>query len=103
MPGNEIENRPDDIGPQQGSGDVHMNSNAVLETVRRYRAIASLYRQTAGFRPLQSASLLLQAREWEQLAVEALEAYFAGCLTHQERSPASSYFWTQPEMMAAAA
>ena len=51
-----------------------MNSNAVLETVRRYRAIASLYRQTAGFRPLQSASLLRQALEWEQLAVEALES-----------------------------
>jgi hypothetical protein len=81
-----------------------MNSNAVLEAVRRYRAIASLYRQTAGFRPLQSASLLRQAHEWEQLAVEALEAYFSDRIANQQRkSPGSSYFWTQPEMMAAAA
>jgi hypothetical protein len=35
-----------------------MSSNAVLENVRRYRAIASLYRQTAAFRPLQRHSLL---------------------------------------------
>jgi hypothetical protein len=80
-----------------------MNSNAVLETVRRYRATASLYRQTAGFRPLQSASLLDQAREWERLAVEALEAYFSDRGAHQERtSPASSYFRAESEMMAAA-
>ena len=81
-----------------------MNSNAVLETVRRYRAIASLYRQTAGFRPLQSASLLRQALEWEQLAVEALEAYFSDRMAHQERKSArSSCIRAQPEMMAAAA
>jgi hypothetical protein len=41
-----------------------MNSEAILENVRRYRAIASLYRQTAAFRPLQSCSLLAQAEEW---------------------------------------
>jgi hypothetical protein len=48
-----------------------------LENVRRYRAIASLYRQTAAFRPGQSCSLLSQAMEWERLAVAELEAYFA--------------------------
>jgi hypothetical protein len=53
-----------------------MNREAVLENVRRYRAIASLYRQTAAFRPLQSWSLLEQAEEWEHLAVGELEAYF---------------------------
>ena len=42
-----------------------MNGNAVLENVRRYRTIASLYRQTAAFRPLQRGSLLGQAEEWE--------------------------------------
>jgi hypothetical protein len=47
-----------------------------MEDVRRYRAIASLYRRTAAFRPLQSCSLLRQAEEWEQLAVAELEAYF---------------------------
>ncbi|WP_213769326.1 hypothetical protein [Bradyrhizobium sp. dw_78] len=54
-----------------------MNSNAVLENVRRYRATASLYRQAAAFRPRQSWSLLEQAREWESLAVAEIEAYFA--------------------------
>jgi hypothetical protein len=47
-----------------------------MENVRRYRAIASLYRLTAAFRPLQSRSLLGQAEEWEHLAVAELEAYF---------------------------
>jgi hypothetical protein len=56
-----------------------MSGNAILENVRRYRAIASLYRQTAAFRPLQSHSLLGQAARWEQLAISELEAYFLGC------------------------
>jgi len=55
-----------------------MNGNAVLENVRRYRTIASLYRQTAAFRPLQRGSLLGQAEEWENRAVAELEAYFRG-------------------------
>ena len=53
-----------------------MNSMAILENVRRYRTIASLYRQTAAFRPLHSGSLLAQARDWEHRAVAELEAYF---------------------------
>jgi hypothetical protein len=53
-----------------------MNGEVVMEKVRRYRAIASLYRQTAAFRPLQGCSLLGQADEWEHLAVAELEAYF---------------------------
>jgi hypothetical protein len=56
-------------------GDV-MSGNAVLENVRRYRAIASLYRQTAAFRPLQKWSLLDQAEEWERRAMRELEAHF---------------------------
>jgi hypothetical protein len=52
------------------------NGEAILENVRRYRAIASLYRQTAAFRPLQKWSLLDQAEEWEHLAVAELESYF---------------------------
>jgi hypothetical protein len=59
-----------------------MSSNAVLENVRRYRAIASLYRQTAAFRPLQRHSLLGEAERWEHLAISELEVYFS---TH--RSP----------------
>jgi hypothetical protein len=53
-----------------------MNGEVVIENVRRYRAIASLYRQTAAFRPHQRCSLLRQAEEWEHLAVTELEAYF---------------------------
>jgi len=53
-----------------------MSGNAVLENVRRYRAIASLYRQTAAFRPSQRPSLLQQAFEWEDRAVLELEAHF---------------------------
>jgi uncharacterized protein (DUF1810 family) len=55
-----------------------MNSLAILENVRRYRTIASLYRQTAAFRPVSSNSLLAQAKEWEHRAVAELEAYFEG-------------------------
>jgi hypothetical protein len=46
---------------------------AALENVRRYRAIASLCRQTAAFRPEQKMSLLQQAADWERLAVRELE------------------------------
>ncbi len=56
-----------------------MNGHAILENVRRYRSIASLYRQTAAFRPGQSWSLLEQAMEWEARALAELEAYFATC------------------------
>ncbi|WP_456636400.1 hypothetical protein [Bradyrhizobium sp. USDA 10063] len=54
-----------------------MNGTAVLENVRRFRTIASLCRQTAAFRPIQSCSLLAQAEEWEHMAVAELEDYFA--------------------------
>ncbi|WP_407184778.1 hypothetical protein [Bradyrhizobium centrosematis] len=54
-----------------------INGQAILANVRRYRGIASLYRQTAAFRPGQSWSLLEQARDWEARALSELEAYFA--------------------------
>jgi hypothetical protein len=54
-----------------------MNGHAIFENVRRYRGIASLYRQTAAFRPGQSWSLLEQAKDWEQRALMELETYFA--------------------------
>ena len=53
-----------------------MSGQAILENVRRYRAIASLHRQTAAFRPGQRWSLLDQAKRWEQMALVELEAYF---------------------------
>jgi hypothetical protein len=58
-------------------GRTIMSSKAILENVRRYRAIASLYRQTAAFRPLQSHSLLGEAERWEHLAISELEVYFS--------------------------
>jgi hypothetical protein len=54
-----------------------MSGKAVLENVRRYRAIASLHRRTAAFRPAQKWTLLEQAYEWERRAMNELEAYFA--------------------------
>jgi hypothetical protein len=84
------------------AGDDDMNSNAVLKDVRRYRAIASLYRQTAALRPLQRASLLGQADEWEHLAIETLEAYFADVANDPEPI-GSSHCWMQSEMMATSA
>ena len=51
-----------------------MSGKAVLENVRRYRTIASLYRQTAAFRPDQKC--LAQAFEYERLARTELEGYF---------------------------
>jgi hypothetical protein len=56
-----------------------MSRNAVLENVRRYRAVASLFRQTAAFRPIQRCSLLAEAARWEHLALSELEAYFSAC------------------------
>jgi hypothetical protein len=53
-----------------------MNGQAILDNVRRYRATASLYRQTAAFRPGQSWSLLQEASRWEARALAELEAYF---------------------------
>ena len=53
-----------------------MSGNAVLENVRRYRTIASLYRQTAAFRPAQRWTLLAQAYEYERLAMTELESHF---------------------------
>ena len=53
-----------------------MSGMAILENVRRYRTIASLYRQTAAFRPDQKWSLLAQAFEYERLAMTELEANF---------------------------
>ncbi|MGA2286858.1 hypothetical protein [Bradyrhizobium sp.] len=71
-----------------------VSGKAIHENVRRYRAIASLYRQTAAFRPHQSRTLLEQAEAWEHLALRELEAYFALCdapaYDRQPRKPADT-------------
>ena len=63
-----------------------MSGEAILENVRRYRAIASLHRQTAAFRPCQRWSLLDQAQRWEQMALLELEAYFDGRAAQDSRT-----------------
>jgi len=77
---NELENVAVQGGDQadqsNGRGPMHNQGQTVQEKVRRYRAIASLCRQTAAFRPLQRWSLLQQAEEWEHAAVKELEGYF---------------------------
>jgi hypothetical protein len=79
------------------------NREIVLENVRRYRAIASLYRQTAAFRPLQRCSLLDQASEWENLALTTLESYFVpGMPDHDQPPQDARYAHARWETMAAA-
>jgi len=83
---------------------MYTNREAVLENVRRYRAIASLYRQTAAFRPLQKWSLLDQAEAWEHRAVVELEAYFEAsdetpCHLQPQRAGRAEMRW---DMVAAA-
>jgi len=52
-----------------------------MENVRRYRALASLCRQQAAYRPLQNWQLLGQAEHFEYLAEIALKAHFDACNT----------------------
>jgi hypothetical protein len=80
-----------------------VNAKVVMENVRRYRAIASLYRQTATFRPLQRCSLLDQADEWENLAVKELEAHFKLCDSAYHLPPGITRHADSPWGMAAAA
>ncbi|MGZ5872185.1 MAG: hypothetical protein ACXWKP_08740 [Bradyrhizobium sp.] len=83
---------------------MHTSREAVLENVRRYRAIASLYRQTAAFRPLQRCSLLGHAKEWEYRALTELESYFmAGTLDYDKQSHVAPYAHTRWEMTMVAA
>jgi hypothetical protein len=63
-----FENRAAHYRPSKRKWRHIMSEKAVLENVRRYRIIASLYRQTAAFRPDQKWSLLAQAFEYERLA-----------------------------------
>ena len=74
---NELENRHRHNRLRDQTGSMIVSGMAVLENVRKCRAIASLYRQTASFRPPQRLSLLEQAREWERLALAELELYFS--------------------------
>lgn len=50
-----------------------------MENVRRYRALASLCRQQAAYRPWQSWELLGQAERFEHLAEVELKSHFDAC------------------------
>jgi hypothetical protein len=101
-----LENRfaNDREGLKEGSKLMPVSGEAVMENVRRFRAIASLYRQTATFRPVQSWSLLGQAERWEQLALAELEAYFraCNCPNYDDEPQVTSDADARWEMMAAA-
>ncbi|MBR0774606.1 hypothetical protein JQ625_07175 [Bradyrhizobium diazoefficiens] len=64
-----------------------------MENVRRYRALASLCRQQAAYRPLQNWQLLGQAEHFEYLAEVALKAHFDAC---NGQSDAVAAAWTTP-------
>jgi hypothetical protein len=80
-PANDYANCPVHSPLTNGNGGNSMSGMAVLENVRRYRTIASLYRQTAAFRPAQKWSLLAEAFEYERRAVAELEAHYMGATT----------------------
>ena len=52
-----------------------------MEKAFRYRALASLYRQEAGYSPFNSWQLLGQAERWEHLAEAEISDHFKDCNT----------------------
>jgi len=61
-----------------------------MKDVRRYRALASLCRQQAAFRPLQSWDLLGQAERFEHLAEAELKAHFDACNSQHSSDEATA-------------
>jgi len=91
-------------GTEWGEEVMAVNGEAVLENVRRYRTIASLYRQTAAFRPHQRGTLLEQAQQWEERAVAELESYFVArtMASEAQATPKPYYARGRWELTAAA-
>ena len=67
-----------------------------MENVRRYRALASLCRQQAAYRPLQNWELLGQAEHFEHLAEIELKAHFDACNAHRDEDAAAPATWKSP-------
>lgn len=67
-----------------------------MENVRRYRALASLCRQQAAYRPMQSWDLLGQAEHFEHLAETELRAHFDACNSHGADDAAAVAEWQPP-------
>ncbi|MHB0770403.1 hypothetical protein [Bradyrhizobium sp. 5.13L] len=67
-----------------------------MENVRRYRALASLCRQQAAYRPLQTWELLGQAEHFEHLAEIELEAHFDACNVQRNEDATKPPTWEAP-------
>ncbi|MCP3391501.1 hypothetical protein NLM27_22190 [Bradyrhizobium sp. CCGB12] len=67
-----------------------------MENVRRYRALASLCRQQAAYRPLQNWQLLGQAEHFEYLAEVELKAHFDACNAQGDEDVAEAVAWKTP-------
>lgn len=67
-----------------------------MENVRRYRALASLCRQQAAYRPLQTWELLGQAEHFEHLAEVELEAHFDACNVQRSGDATTPPTWEAP-------
>jgi hypothetical protein len=67
-----------------------------MENVRRYRALASLCRQQAAYRPLQNWELLGQAEHFEHLAEVALKAHFDACNAQRAEDILAATAWETP-------
>ena len=67
-----------------------------MDNVRRYRALASLCRQQAAYRPLQSWELLGQAEHFEYLAEVELKAHFDACNAPHDEGAAAPATWETP-------
>ncbi|MDH2343687.1 hypothetical protein QCM77_13870 [Bradyrhizobium sp. SSUT18] len=67
-----------------------------MENVRRYRALASLCRQQAAYRPLQNWELLGQAEHFEHLAEVELKAHFDACNAQHDEDAVEAPGWERP-------
>ncbi|PSO32503.1 hypothetical protein [Bradyrhizobium sp. MOS002] len=67
-----------------------------MDNVRRYRALASLCRQQAAYRPLQSWELLGQAEHFEYLAEVELKAHFDACNAQHDEEGVEATAWERP-------
>jgi hypothetical protein len=67
-----------------------------MENVRRYRALASLCRQQAAYRPLQNWELLGQAEHFEYLAEVELKAHYDACNAKHDEDAVAATAWERP-------
>src|SRR5438270_9980901 len=83
--------------PDANQGNKLMNAReGLMDNVRRYRALASLCRQQAAYRPLQSWELLGQAEHFEYLAEVELKAHFDACNAQRDEDGVEASAWERP-------